>query len=202
MKKWLGILLLAGLAGCSPQGVVTAWHWRAFLKSPGEPTFKSLYADVTACRSADCPQGVQIDEEMIDDLADLVRAKDPNALKLALAADKIVAHNAAGAEYLNASYGPAIRDEAPMFLQDAVDAGRQDTGIVTVTPESLIDNDVGQYKELGLRRDALMAVSDPRLITTRDAYVAAIDLQRTKLEPSLPRRPVPPSDYFGLPKKP
>ena len=191
MKKWLGILLLAGLAGCSPQGVFTDWHWKAFLKTPSEATFKPLYTDVKACQSAGCPQGEQIDEEMIDDLADLVRAKNSNALKLALAADKIVVHNAAGAEYLNASYGPFICDKPLLFLQAVNAEGLRNVTMVTVTPEGLIDNSNGQYDELGRRRDALMTVNDSRLVPLRDRFVAALDQARKDLEPSLITRPPP-----------
>ena len=198
MKKWLAILLLVGLAGCSPQGVVTAWHWKAFLRSPDEATFKPLYADVKACQSAGCPQGEQVDEEMIDDLADLVRAKDPNALKLALAADRIVAHNATGAEYLNASYGPAICDKPLLFLQDADAAQRHDAVMVIVTPEGLIDNSNGQYNELGRGRAALMTVSDPGLMPLRDRFVTALDQARKNLEPGLIPRVPPPMPQASL----
>ncbi len=191
MRKTLFLgLMLVSLTACAPQTTITAFHWNAFVKMPDEARFRSLYADIKACKVAGCPQGAQINEEMIDDLADLVRSKNHQALRVALAS-KTLLGTRAGVVYLAASYGPIIEEDPRAFLQAVTSESNSDIANVLTTPQGQIANYNGEYYELAMRRTRLSHVDDPSLIGIRDQFVSALDNRRNALEPNVYRSPRP-----------
>lgn len=192
MKRPVIGLFLLSLTACSPQGLMTAYHWKAFVKAPDSAHFDTLYADIKACKAAGCAQSEQITEEMIDSLADLVRAKNHTAMRLALASQTVL-KGRAGTPYLAASYGPIIYADSKAFLQTAVSENNTDIANVLTTPQGQIVNYDGEYDELGIRRARLSQIDDRPLAVLRDRFVAAIDARRKAIEPSrlIPLRPMP-----------
>lgn len=179
MKTLILGLIAAGMAFATTVSAETPGtvgdHWKAFVASPTDANFAVVYADAKACTLPGCVGFEEVSEDMITGLADLVRSQNHNAVRLAMAAENLTALNSDGGDALKDSFGPIIRDNPTFVLAVMQQENYPHNGVVTGTFEDLVYNDTGQVNERMARRAALLTVSDPTLVTLRDAVVTALN---------------------------
>lgn len=173
----LGVMMSCGLIGATQASAETTVgdHWRAFVAAPTDANFAVVYADAKACAMPGCVGFEEVDEGMINDLAVLVKAKNHNAVRLAMAAENLTALNSNGNDALKDSFGPIIREQPAFVLAVMKQENYPHNGVVTGTFEDIVYNDNGQLDERRARSAALMTVKDPSLAPLRDAVVIALN---------------------------
>ena len=180
---------LLGLGGCTIDTMTTAWHWRDFAGAPDSAHFKLLHDDLAGCRTADCSQGEWIADKDIDAMADRVRARNPLALRIAMAGYALTRGHDFATRRLDAAVATMAQTDAAAFLSAAVAEKAVRPDFVSQFGSQLSDDSEGQYQALVARRAAISAVANPALQTAKAAYVAILDQAIAEADKS--RVPVP-----------
>lgn len=189
----IAALGLLGLGGCSVDTVSTAWHWRDFAGAPDAAHFKPLHDDLAGCRSANCAQGEWIADKQIEALADRVKARNPLALRIAMAAFPLIRDHGLATSHLDAAVGNMAQTDAKAFLSAAAAEKAVRPELVSQFGSQLTDDYEGQFQALVARRAAISNVADPGLDATKAAYAAILDKAIAEADKNRVPVPTPPN---------
>ena len=171
----LAALGLLGLGGCSVDTVSTARHWRDFAGTPDSAHFQPLHDDLAGCRAAGCSQGEWIADKEVEALVDRVKARNPLALRIAMAAYSLTRDRDLVTRHLDAAVGNMAQTDAKAFLSAASAEKAVRAEFVSQFGSQLSDDYEGQLQALVARRAAISNVADPTLQATKAAYLAILD---------------------------
>jgi len=192
MKRWASVLApLLLLTACTPQSLVTAWHWRQFTAHPDVAHEAALRSDLKPCAGPQCPVLANISNRMVDDLTADISAQNPVALRLAIHVYPLVVGRDLVTLRMARQISAAADQNPREFLLAAAGENRCGAEIVA-TPATFVGDDTDQYRILGERHDRLVAVIDPAVASIRAACLAAIEARRKALAPAIvpPPRPI------------
>ncbi len=166
---------LLGLGGCSIDTVSTAWHWRDFAGAPDAAHFKPLRDDLAGCRDSDCSQGEWIADKDVEGLVDRVKARNPLALRIAMAGWPMMRNHGLTTDHLDAAVSTMAQTDAKAFLSAAAAEKTVLPDLVLQFGSQLSGDDEGRFQALVARRAAISAVTEPELAATKAAYVTTLD---------------------------
>ena len=189
MKLIIAACCLGALVATAAQAEPTQLNldWRAFLGSPTQETFQTVYGDVKACTDYDaCIHPSRPTIQDADKLTTLMSQANPLAVRLAIASYALLADNSTAYDDVLPNYGPFIRAYPRQYLRLAHDEGMPNDAVAAAaaaTPDHMNDDYKKQLRELTLRRAALRKVKDADLAAARDLCLAGIDHMISALTP-------------------
>ncbi len=199
MKSVIAAIGLAAALFVSPVGAETVRlneDWRAFLDSPTQGHFDTVYAEVKACTDHDaCIHPSRPTVQDADRLTVLMGQNNTLAVRLAIASYALLSENSTAYDDVLPGYGPFIRAYPRRFLKFTRDEGMPDDAVAAAaaaTLDQMNDDYTKQLKELTARRAALRTVKDKDLIALRDLCLARVEHMISALTPpqtSAPRTP-------------
>ncbi|MBW8735506.1 MAG: hypothetical protein JF571_14630 [Asticcacaulis sp.] len=166
---------LLGLGGCTTDTMTTAWHWHDFAGAPDAAHFQPLHDDLSACRDPYCSQGEWIADKDVEGLVDRVKARNPLALRIAMAGWPMMRHHGLTTQHLDAAVSTMAQTDARAFLSAAAAEKTMRPDLVLQFGSQLSADDEGRFQALVARRAAISAVTEPELAVTKAAYVATLD---------------------------
>ncbi len=176
MKRLAFILPLLALAACSPQGMVTAQHWRDYTAHPDIGHSGALFHDLRRCKDSTCPAMADISDQMVDDLTTKVSSNDLDPIHVATSVYPLVANRGPVSVRLARRIATIIDDQPETYLDVAVQDGVA-SDIVLATPAAMMNSDRDRYSLLRARRHKLIALSltDPDMIAAQQHAVAILN---------------------------
>ena len=192
MKCLVVLLPLLALAACSPQSLVTAWHWRDFTAHPNAGRYASLADDLSGCHPPTCPAMSGVSDAMIDDLGANISPRNLIAVRAGMRVYPLVKPRGLVAVRL-ARQLSVVADESASIYLSAATAERFDDDAVSAIPAGMDGNDWDETNLLTSRRAKLAAVTSPTLRVARDKALAILDAKLEPLQNAMERlpRPVP-----------
>jgi len=190
MKRLFAIPALLAVAGCTPQSVMTAWHWRDFIAHPDAGHYALLTDGLSGCAARACPAMADVSDAMIDDLTAIISARNLIAVQSGMRVYPLVKARGLVAVRLARRLAAVADENASIYLWAAT-AENFDDDVVVAIPAGMDGNYRGQYDLFRARRENIAAVTTPALRAARDKALARLDHDIAPLEDYVERGPRP-----------